>query len=327
MVCVRLTASRGPKAGIQEHKESMASRQYTIVLADRRSGVVRRATFSLRPVVISVGVVLAMPVLVGIGAAWKAKSDVADLRANHQALQAENASFRAATDELAGQISSLESAIQDLGARAALDSNLARTMDKLPALVKARAMGGSTGADRTAQQTLSALSAPEDTFGLIRTLLESLESRLHVVSRTVDQRNALAAATPSIWPARGWLTSPMGRRVDPVSGGKDFHSGLDIAADRGQPVYATAAGTVTHVGYQGGYGNLIAVDHGFGLETRYGHLLKYLTKNGAAVKRGDVIGQVGATGRATGYHLHYEVVANGRLINPLQLLTQKPSNR
>ena len=306
----------------------MASRQYTIVLADRRSGVVRRATFSLRPVAISVGVVLALPVLVGIGAAWKAKSDVADLRSSHQALQAENASFRAATDELAGQISSLESAIQDLGARAALDSSLARTMDKLPALVKARAMGGSTGADRTAQQTLSALSAPEDTFGLIRTLLEGLESRLYVVSRSVDRRNALAAATPSIWPARGWLSSTMGHRVDPVNGGDDFHSGLDIAADRGQPVYATAAGTVTHVGYQSGYGNLIAVDHGFGLETRYGHLLDYAVKNGAKVERGQIIGHVGSSGRSTGYHLHYEVLASGRLLNPLQLLSQqKPRAR
>jgi len=301
----------------------MASKQYTIVLADRQSGVVRRATFSLRPVMIAVGVVLAMPVLIGIGAAWKAKSDVADLRASHQALQVENASFRAATDELAGQISSLESAIQDLGARAALDSNLARTMDKLPALVKARAMGGSTGADRTAQQTLSALSAPEDTFGLIRTLLEGLESRLYVVSRSVDQRNALAAATPSIWPARGWLTSRMGHRVDPVSGADDFHAGLDIAADRGQPVYATAAGTVTHVGYEGGYGNLIGVDHGFGLETRYGHLLNYTVKVGAKVERGDVIGHVGSSGRSTGYHLHYEVLANGKLLNPLQLLSQQ----
>ena len=86
-------------------------------------------------------------------------------------------------------------------------------------------------------------------------------------------------------------------------------------------------GTVTHTGYSGAYGNLIVVDHGFGLETRYGHLLSYDVKTGAKVKRGDVIGRVGATGRATGYHLHYEVLANGRLLNPLQLLTQKPRDR
>jgi murein DD-endopeptidase MepM/ murein hydrolase activator NlpD len=303
----------------------MASKRYTIIVADRSSGVVRRATFSLRPVLIASGIVFALPVLIGIGAAWRAKSDVADLRLSHEALQAENANYRSATEALAGQISSLESAIQDLGARSALDPTLARTMEKLPALVRARAMGGSTESDRTAQNTLSALGSPDDTFGLLRTLLEGLESRLHVVSHNVDQRNALAAATPSIWPAEGWLSSTMGHRVDPIDGGDDFHAGLDIAAEKGQPVHATAAGTVTHVGFEGGYGNLVVINHGFGLETRYGHLLNYSVKNGATVQRGDVIGHVGNTGRSTGYHLHYEVLANGKLLNPLQLLSaQKP---
>jgi murein DD-endopeptidase MepM/ murein hydrolase activator NlpD len=301
----------------------MASKRYTIILADRSSGVVRRATFSLRPLMIASCVVLALPVLIGIGAAWKAKSDVADLRVSHEALQAENANFRAATDQLATQITSLESAIQDLGARSALDPKLAKTMDKLPAVVKSRAMGGSTEADRTAERMLSSLATPEDTFGLLRTLLESLESRLNVVSHNVDRRNALAAATPSIWPAQGWLTSTMGHRADPFTGDDDFHAGLDIAGERGQPVFVTASGTITHVGWEGGYGNLITVDHGFGLETRYGHLLDYKVKVGQKVNRGDVIGHVGNTGRSTGYHLHYEVLANGKLLNPLQLLSQQ----
>jgi murein DD-endopeptidase MepM/ murein hydrolase activator NlpD len=301
----------------------MASKRYTIIVADRSSGVVRRATLSLRPVLISSGIVLALPVLIGIGAAWKAKSDVLDLRASHQALEAENASFRSATDELSTQVTSLEAAIQDLGAKSALDPNLAKTMEKLPALVKARAMGGSTEADRTAQRTLSSLGTPEDTFGLLRTLLEGLESRLTLVSHDVDRRNALAAATPSIWPSNGWLSSMMGHRVDPFTGADDFHAGLDIAGERGQAVYATAAGIVTHTGFQGGYGNLIILDHGFGLETRYGHLLNYAVKQGAKVKRGDLIGHVGNTGRSTGYHLHYEVLANGKLLNPLQFLSQQ----
>ena len=301
----------------------MASKRYTIIVADRSSGVVRRATISLRPFFIGAGVLAALPVLIGIGAAWKAKSDVADLRVSHQELEAENASFRSATTDLATQVASLEAAVQDIGARSALDPNLAKTMDKLPAVVKSRAMGGSTEADRVAQTTLSALGTPEDTFGMLRTLLESLESRLNIVSRTVDRRNALAAATPSIWPARGWLSSTMGRRSDPFTGDADFHAGLDIAGEKGQPVFATAAGTVNHVGYQGGYGNLIVLDHGFGLQTRYGHLLNYSVKPGAQVKRGDVIGHVGNTGRSTGYHLHYEVLANGKLLNPLKLLSQQ----
>jgi murein DD-endopeptidase MepM/ murein hydrolase activator NlpD len=309
----------------------LPSRRYTILVADRTSGVVRRVTIPLRPAVITACVALATPILIGIGAAWKGRLDVADLRVSHDALQMENANYRAATDALAGQIESLQAAITDLGARSALDPSLARAMNRLPAIVKSRAMGGTIAgaknADAALTKTLSTLAVPEDTFGMLRTLLAGLESRLHVVQRDVERRNALAAATPSMWPAYGWLSSTMGFRRDPITGGADYHSGLDIAGQRGQPVFATAAGTVTQIGYQGAYGNLIVIDHGFGLQTRYGHLLKFNVRKGTTVQRGDVIGRVGATGRATGYHLHYEVVANGRLLNPLQLLTQRPRNR
>ena len=93
----------------------------------------------------------------------------------------------------------------------------------------------------------------------------------------------------------------MGSRQDPVSGGDDFHAGLDIAGEKGQPIYATAEGRVSQAGYQGAYGNLVVVNHGFGLETKYGHLSSFTVKPGQNVKRGDVIGRLGATGRATGY--------------------------
>ena len=234
----------------------MASRRYTILIADRTSGVVRRVTISARPAVAVACAMVTLPVLIGVGAAWKAKSDVAGLYFNQQALELENSSYRTATSELSGQIESLQSAISDLGAQAALDPTLARTMEKLPALVKSRAMGGNvTPTERSKQQdstyarTLSALSNPEDTFGLLRSLLEGLESRLQSVRTNVEKRNALADATPSIWPAHGWLTSRMGPRTDPVTGGADYHNGLDIAGDKGQPVYVTAAGVVTQAGY------------------------------------------------------------------------------
>jgi murein DD-endopeptidase MepM/ murein hydrolase activator NlpD len=308
----------------------MASRRYTILIADRTSGVVRRVTISARPAVAVACAMVTLPVLIGVGAAWKAKSDVAGLYSSQQALEQENSSYRNATSELSSQIESLQSAISNLGAQAALDPSLARTMDKLPALVKARAMGGNVTPTTTTKQqdstyarTLTALSNPDDTFGMLRSLLEGLESRLQSVRTNVEKRNALAEATPSIWPAQGWLTSRMGPRTDPVSGGRDYHSGLDIAGDKGQAVYATATGVVTHAGYSGAYGNLIVVDHGFGLETRYGHLSGFSVQKGAHVKRGEMIGRLGATGRTTGNHLHYEVMANGRLLNPLQLLTQQ----
>jgi murein DD-endopeptidase MepM/ murein hydrolase activator NlpD len=310
----------------------MPLRRYTILVADRTSGVVRRANVAARLMVLGACGLLITPILVGFGAAWKGQSDVAQLRESHAALEIENANYREATRALAGQIESLQTAISDLSSRSELDPNLAKAMSRLPALVKSRAMGGNIPDPRKDQdlsyaRTLSALAVPEDTFGLLRMLLEGLQDRLNALSRNVERRNALANATPSMWPAYGWLSSGMGLRRDPVTGAADYHNGLDIAGERGQPVYATASGTVREVGYQGAYGNLIVIDHGFGLETRYGHLLKLLVKPGAKVQRGDIIGQVGATGRATGYHLHYEVTANGRLINPLQLLTQKPRDR
>ena len=314
------------------------SGRYTILVASRSTGSVHRATVPVRPLAIAICVVMAAPILIGMGAAWKAYSNGADLRASQATLELENENYRQATEALASQIGELQLAIADLGDRSDLDPNLARAMDRLPTIVKTSAMGGAVPAMRSEAaggsqsdpgyaRTLSALASPADTFGLLRVLLEGLNSSLTVVSDAVEQRNALADATPSMWPSIGWLSSTMGMRKDPITGGAEYHSGLDIASERGNPVFATAAGTVKHVGRRGNYGNLIVIDHGFGLQTRYGHLLTYLVTPGTKVSRGEVIAQVGATGRATGYHLHYEVVANDRLINPLTLLTQKPLAR
>ena len=297
----------------------MLSRRYTIVLADRTTGVVRRFTISLRPAFLIVVSVVTLPILIGTGAAMKARYEVAQMFTAKANLEFENANYRAATEQLAGQIVALQTAMSDVGAKAALDPSLQNSMDKLPAVVKSRAMGGP---DATAALAAMApgLTAPENTFALLRDLLTGLESRLQTVRSDVDKRNQLAAATPSIWPTHGWLSSSMGNRTDPLTGGRDFHPGLDISADKGDPVYATADGKVTHAASAGNYGNLVILEHGYGLETRYGHLSTFKAKVGQQVKRGDLLGLVGSTGRTTGPHLHYEVRANGRILNPLQLL-------
>ena len=142
------------------------------------------------------------------------------------------------------------------------------------------------------------------------------------VRRDVERTEALANATPSLWPAHGWLSGTFGGRADPFTGERGFHGGLDISLDKGSPVYATADATVESASYTGNYGNLIVLQHGFGLSTRYGHLSKFSVKPGQKVKRGEVIGLVGSTGRSTGSHLHYEILVNGQLQNPLRLLTR-----
>jgi murein DD-endopeptidase MepM/ murein hydrolase activator NlpD len=301
----------------------MFSRRYTVLIADRSTGVVRRVTISLRTVAMVVGSALAMPVLIGLGAKWSAGLELHQLRATNNALTAENGNYRESTGELASQIQSLEGVIDELGARSALDPAAARAMAKLPAVVKDRAVGGTSQTNAAISNVMStSLISPEDTFGVLRTLLSALETRLSTVRKGVERQEKLAAATPSIWPAKGWLTGRFGGRSDPFTGESAFHQGLDISASKGQPVYATADGRVDAASYDGEYGNLIVLTHDFGITTRYGHLSGFNVKRGQTVHRGDVIGFVGSTGRSTGAHLHYEILANGKLLNPLQLLTQ-----
>jgi murein DD-endopeptidase MepM/ murein hydrolase activator NlpD len=304
----------------------MRARRYTVLIADRSSGAVRRVGVSLRPAIAITLGVLSMPVLMGLGAKWSARTEIAHLKSANSLLEVENGSYRQATGELTGQIQSLEGVIDELGVRATLAPEQARAMQKLPAVVKSRAVGGATESNRAIADVVASLSSPEDTFGVLRDLLSGLESRLNYVRRTVERREALAAATPSIWPAHGWLTGTFGGRSDPFTGEPGYHQGIDIATDRGQPVYATADGTVTSADRAGEYGNLIVLTHDFGLSTRYGHLSRFSVNAGQRVTRGAVIGYVGSTGRSTGAHLHYEILANGKLINPLQLLTN-PATR
>src|SRR4051812_967114 len=292
----------------------MGTRKYTVIIADRTTGVLRDLTVGRRPVLLTVAGAMALPILMGLGAKWSARTEIEQLRSANAMLSVENGSYRAATGELTAQIQSLESVIDDLGARATLDPAQARAMAKLPAVVKTRAAGGSSVAATTSAITeiaASALTSPENTFGVLRDVLQGLESRLRYVRRDVERREALASSTPSIWPAHGWLTGTFGGRSDPFSGEPAFHQGIDISTDKGQPVFATADGVVESATYTGDYGNLVVLKHGFDLVTRYGHLSAFNVKPGQTIKRGAIIGYVGSTGRATGAHLHYEILANG----------------
>jgi murein DD-endopeptidase MepM/ murein hydrolase activator NlpD len=298
------------------------------VIADRSTGVLRRATIRLRAAVAIVAAVLMLPVLIGLGAKWSARVEIAQLRATTAALEIENANYRQTTGQLTTQIQSLQGVIDELGTRVSVDPAQARAMQKLPSVVKARAAGGGSQPGATISSVLSTTSlvSPEDTFGVLRNLLQALESRLLHVREDVERQEALAGATPSIWPTYGWLTGRFGQRSDPFTSEPAFHPGLDISTEKGREVYATANGVVDSAAYSGEYGNLITVKHDFGLATRYGHLSRFSVKPGQRIKRGDVLGYVGSTGRSTGTHLHYEILANGRLINPLNFLTQ-PSGR
>jgi murein DD-endopeptidase MepM/ murein hydrolase activator NlpD len=301
------------------------ARRYKIVLADRHTGVYRRFCINPTPVIGAALAVFALPVLVGLGLRWSAHAEIAQLQTAAGALEIENRSYRAATGELTAQLESLQTAVTQLGEGAAIDPKTQRAIERLPAIVKSRAAGGPPPAiaQTVAPLFLPGFSVPEDTFGMLRELLYTLEGRLRTVQAGVARRQALAAATPTIWPAQGWLTDAFGRRIDPLTGEDAFHAGLDISAERGQPVYATADGVVRTAEPAGAYGNMVTLDHGFGLATRYAHLHAFKVAPGDAVRRGDIVGFVGSTGRSTGDHVHYEVLANGQTLNPLRFLLER----
>ena len=129
-------------------------------------------------------------------------------------------------------------------------------------------------------------------------------------------QKSLLSSTPSIWPTHGWVTSGFGFRKSPFTGLREKHEGWDIAARSGSPVLATADGEVVVEGREYGYGNMVEINHGYGVVTRYGHNSKHLVKAGDHVKRGQMIALVGSTGRSTGPHLHYEVLLHGIPVSP-----------
>ncbi len=136
----------------------------------------------------------------------------------------------------------------------------------------------------------------------------------------LHEQKSILASTPSIWPVKGWVTSDFGMRESPFSASVEFHKGVDIATRMGREVRATADGLVLEASYRSGNGNMIKINHGHGQSSTYSHLSKITAKEGMRVKRGDVVGYVGDTGRSTGSHLHYSVLVNNVPVNPRRYL-------
>jgi murein DD-endopeptidase MepM/ murein hydrolase activator NlpD len=146
------------------------------------------------------------------------------------------------------------------------------------------------------------------------------EQSLQELQAYFQDQKSLLASVPSVWPTRGWVTSDFGSRLDPYTSERVMHAGLDIAGPHGKEVVSPSDGTVVFAGLEGGYGNVVVLDHGYGIKTRYGHLSSIKVKSGERVKRGDVIAALGNTGRSTGPHLHYEVRVNGIAQNPRKFI-------
>lgn len=158
---------------------------------------------------------------------------------------------------------------------------------------------------------------PETASSLFDNSLDELDAALNRLEAVRETAKALPYGNPA--PGRK-LTSQYGNRIDPFLGRLALHAGIDFQADAGAKVFGTGAGKVVTAEFSGGYGNLVEIDHGHGITTRYGHLSRILVSKGDAVEAGDVVGRAGSTGRSTGPHVHYEVRRDGRAVNPVHFL-------
>ncbi|PYQ12562.1 MAG: hypothetical protein DMH00_05640 [Acidobacteria bacterium] len=231
-------------------------------------------------------------------------------------LASQNAELKKTTEGIDIALNDLRAKMSDFEARAT-EMGTALGVAKLPLTHQAAAGGG---------LDLHSLSPEEGArfvqgeLSVLRKRSENLQDSLKLLDAAYAKQAAYLASTPSILPVRGLYGNGYGWRKDPFTGEPDFHQGLDIAAAPGTKVLAPADGIVTLAGPSGGYGNFIVLSHGYGMVTHYGHLQAFTVRPGQRVRRGDVIGYVGSTGRSTGPHLHYEVVVHQRAVDPTRYI-------
>ncbi|HBL26286.1 MAG TPA: hypothetical protein DD490_05560 [Acidobacteria bacterium] len=223
--------------------------------------------------------------------------EVTRLQKEIDELREVNRSFETSIQKLQEQLSGTEDRTRELAIVAGVES--------LGDGVEA-GIGGGTPDDGTALD----LPRIQARAALLDNVLDTVEQRL-------EQRLRWISSTPAISPVRGILTSGFGHRADPMTHGRGNHQGVDFAAAYGAPVYASGDGLVLQAEVHGGLGRAVFLAHGYGLTTRYGHLSAITVRPGQRVKRGDLIGRVGSTGRSTGPHLHYEVRLDGEPLNPI----------
>jgi len=247
---------------------------------------------------------LALATLAGLLVSWSYFSTTVD-RDQLEALRTENLDLKEVN-------SSFENSISDLRTKLSEYEDRTRKLAILAGLETSNT-GSEVGIGGGGRE----LPEDFDQLSQLGTRADSLDGTLNVVRERLDERARWISSMPTIAPVRGITTSRYGGRKDPITRKQAFHQGIDISAAPGAPVRASAAGIVTQSGWSGGLGRAIYLSHGYGLSTRYGHLSEVAVEEGQRVKRGDIVGYVGNTGRSTGYHLHYEVRQDGKAANPM----------
>ena len=233
-------------------------------------------------------------------------NDLRRLRTENSELLTKTRTYEENAGKLQAKVLQLQNMVTKLGVMAGLEHSLPDA--------GTAGVGGATGMESQAP-----VLAPR-ALAAIDESLTTLTQRSAQLEEFYRDQTLVLASTPSIWPVRGYLSAGFGNRLDPFTGQKDFHAGIDISTPIGTRVFAPADGVVLSVGVQGGYGNALIMDHGYGVVTRYGHLDAYAVHPGQRVRRGDLIAFVGNSGRSTGPHLHYEVWVRDQAQNPIHFI-------
>lgn len=231
------------------------------------------------------------------------------LRSENRALLTKTLEYEQNAGKLHLKLQYLQSMVTKLGIMAGLEQSLPDA--------QVGGVGGVPSAESVAPALESAALQAMDRS------LSVLTDRSVRLEQFYQDQQVLLSSTPSVWPVRGYLSAAFGKRIDPFTGRRDFHSGIDISTPIGTKIESPADGVVVSCGVRGAYGNAIMIDHGFGIVTRYGHLEAFQVKPGQRVRRGEVIGFVGNTGRSTAPHLHYEVWMRDQAQNPVHYILEE----
>lgn len=295
----------------------MSKRRWTLVISPPGAGASKVLEVSTRALKLAggLGVVLVLVALV-LGYSTFSRS----LHLSHtSAVERENASLSTEIATLGGRIDSLSDTLDAIAIR---DSRirLLANLEPIDPQVQLAGIGGPEPAPTTelTPATRQAARVKVDLNALIRRA-NLLAASFEEAAESLQSHRERWAATPSIMPTQGWLSSAFSRmRAHPVLHISRPHEGIDVSAPMGSPIEAPANGTVLSAGWENGYGNVVEINHGYGIVTKFAHASKLLVSRGQRVTRGERVALVGASGLATGPHLHYEVHVNGRPVDPLR---------
>jgi murein DD-endopeptidase MepM/ murein hydrolase activator NlpD len=296
----------------------MAKKYVSIIIVPHNKAKSRNIALSEKAVKVAVGVGIFVFLALSVFLIDYFTMNVT--RQKYKALWDENAQQKTAIAQYQQTVDRLQTTIDNY-------ENYAKKLNVMAGLKSEEVLEGEPGVGSGSSQELGETGHPQsldlDNLNDISQKAERISKNLDTLTTFFEEQVLQLASTPTIWPTKGYMSSPYGWRDDPFTGKRTFHHGIDIATSYGNPIYATADGTVIQARSDKIGGKTIKIKHMFGYVTVYCHMSKFLVRVGQKVKRGETIGLVGSTGKARGPHVHYEVQLNGKEKNPYYYLLEE----